>query len=310
VSLYYAEVSRIGLLTAEEEKTLFTRLDRLRRRCDSVRALLDSQGVHVDVEPSPDGEYVRVLLRRYRALSTAVDRLRARIAEANLRLAVALAKKYQGRGLTLADLIQEANIGLLRAVDKYDVRRGVRFAPYAAWWIQQSIGLAIFAQARIVRLPAYLLERQRQLRTAREASGDSATLDDLAKAVGITPAQARRALDAEMDTFSLDAPLSPESRTTASELLADGEEKRPDVLIERAELLEQVEQLLSSLDPRTERILKLRYGFEDGIARSLQEVGEEMNLSRERVRQIEMSALQRFRTRGNVERLYALTGRT
>jgi RNA polymerase primary sigma factor len=311
VAIYYAEIGRIRLLSAEEEHAVFVRLDRLRRWRDSVKGSLESQGVRFgdDLQPQTPDENPRVRerIRRYVALVKAVEVVRAHIAQTNLRLAVALAKKYQGRGLTLSDLIQEANIGLLRAVDKFDVRRGVRFAAYAAWWIQQAIGTAVVGQARIVRVPAYLQERQRRLRIARDASVDAATLGDLAQAVGITPEQAQRALDAEMDTLSLDAPLSSQSRVTVGEFLAEREERRPDVITERAELQEHVERLFASVDPRTERILKMRYGFEDGVARSLQEVGDAMNLSRERVRQIEMTALQRFRARGNVERLRALS---
>lgn len=311
VAIYYSEIGRIRLLTPEEERAVFVRLDRLRRWRRSLRETLEAQGAEFSDERQPlftgDDTRTRERIRRYVTLAQAVDVVSASIVRTNLRLAVAIAKKYQGRGLTLSDLIQEANIGLLRAVEKFDVLRGVPFAAYAAWWIQQALSVAILGQTRIVRVPTYLQDRQRRLRAARETSPSSATLDDLAESVGITPNQAQRALDADMDTLSLDAPLSSQSRATVGEFLAERDDRRPDSLVERAELVEHIERLFDSVDPRTERILKLRYGFEDGVSRSLQEVGDELNLSRERVRQIELTALQRFRSRGNVERLRDLS---
>lgn len=308
VAVYYTEIGRIPLLTPDAERATFARLERLRRWRDALRETLEFRGVSFDGDRPlpPENPSLQERVRRYLALTKAVEKVRGSIAQANLRLAVVLAKKYQGRGLSLADLIQEANIGLLRAIDRFEVRRGVRFAAYAAWWIQQALGIAIFAHGRMVRLPAYLQERQRRLRLAMESSHKTTTVAELADSLGITSVQAQRALDADVDTLSLDTPLSFHSRATVGELLAAPRERQPDCLVEYAEMVEHVERLFADLDPRTEKILRLRYGFEDGVARSLQEVGEVMNLSRERVRQIEKRAFQRFRTRGNIAQLRAL----
>jgi RNA polymerase primary sigma factor len=233
--------------------------------------------------------------REYRTLSRIIEHTTRGIIKANLRLPVAIAKKYQGRGLSLPDLIQEGTLGLLRAVEKYDHTRGVRFAAYAGWWIQQRMGLAIANQGRTVRVPTYLLEWQRKLRQCKANRVGAGSVESLAEAAGLTIDQAKRALDADTETVSLDACLSPSAVGPIAETIEDVDGPRPDQVTEDAAMRDAVAAALGELDPRTARVLRLRYGFEDGVGRSLQEVGKVMRLSRERIRQIEAAAFDRLR---------------
>jgi RNA polymerase sigma factor (sigma-70 family) len=292
VSIYLNEIGRIPLLTPDEERRAFARLDNARRRRKSVAEDLRAVRKQGDDE-APTRE--RALRRQYRALSEIADQTTRAIINANLRLPVAVAKKYQGRGLSLPDLIQEGTLGMLRAVDKFDRARGVRFAAYASWWIQQRIGLAIANQGRTVRVPTYLQEWQRKLRQCRANGMGSESVERLATEAGLTIEQTKRAMDAEMETISLDAAASPTTTAAIAETIEDVDRPRPDAISEGVAMREAVETALGDLDPRTARILRLRYGFEDGVDRSLQEVGKVMRLSRERIRQIEAAAFDRLR---------------
>lgn len=292
VSIYLNEIGRIPLLSVDEELKAFARRrtaqDRRKQVAAERRALLDDPTARA----AADGKRLR---REHRALSRIVDHTTRGIIHANLRLPVAVAKKYQGRGLSLPDLIQEGTLGLLRAVEKYDHRRGVRFSAYASWWIQQRIGLAISNQGRTVRVPTYLQEWQRKLRQCRSTRLSDESVESLAAASGLTVDQAKRALDADVETISLDAPISPDGPTAIADTIEDVDGPRPDTVTEDAAMREAVEAALGDLDPRTAHVLRLRYGFEDGVGRSLQEVGKVMRLSRERIRQIEAAAFDRLR---------------
>jgi len=306
---YLSAIGHEALLTADEEYALFARLHRLNRWRDDVDGQMRRMSADAEVGGPVASRNMRGRRRRHAALVAATDAVRRQIIESNLRLAVAIAKRFQTRGISLSDLVQEANVGLIRAVDRFDHERGVRFAAYAAWWIQQSVGLAIMTQARTIRLPAYLQERQRQLRRIAADAPATASVSELAEKSGMTAEQAWRALRAEIDTVSLDLPVSPESRMTVGEAIEDAQTPRPDESAERSELSERVERMLATVEPRARHILRLRYGFDDGVSRSLQEVGDTMQLSRERVRQIESSAFERLRIKGDLEvlREYAVS---
>ncbi len=292
VSIYLNEIGRIPLLSPDEERRAFTRLHNARRRRKKVAQDLRVVREREDAE-APARQ--TALTRQYRTLSQIVDHTTRAIINANLRLPVAVAKKYQGRGLSLPDLIQEGTLGMLRAVDKFDHARGVRFAAYAGWWIQQRIGLAIANQGRTVRVPTYLQEWQRKLRQCRSNGVGSESVERLADEAGLTVDQTKRAIDAETETISLDASPSPNTTSAIAETIEDVDGPRPDAISEGVAMREAVEIALGDLDPRTARVLRLRYGFEDGVDRSLQEVGKVMRLSRERIRQIEAAAFDRLR---------------
>jgi RNA polymerase primary sigma factor len=311
VGLYLARIHRVPLLSAEEELGLFTRLHALRRWQNRLREGLERSGVMCSGDApvlTCDDARLRLRVRRLRAVGAAAEAVRNRIVEANLRLAVAMAKRYQNRGVCLPDLVQEANLGLIRAVERFDHRKGVRFGTYAAWWIQQALGLAVANTGRTVRVPAYLQEWQRRLHNARERSAgtEDVPLAALARSAGISERQARRALVTDRETLYLDAPTSADTRRTLSATLPDATTPRPDEEAERAELSQAVESALAHVDERTARVLRLRYGFDDGVPRSLQEVGDILHLSRERIRQVESEAFQRLRSPVRARQLRAL----
>ena len=238
----------------------------------------------------------------------ASEAVRGEIIRANLRLPVAIAKHFRCNGVGMSDLVQEGTLGLMRAVEKFDAARGVRFSAYAAWWIQQAIRLAIAQHARTVRLPTYIQQWQRKLRQVRaDARGASAT-DSLAREVGISEEQCRRAMDADMATVSLDGPVRGEGACTIAEMLEDVAGPRPDKAAEHAALCQEIESAFEGLDPRTARILRLRYGFEDGTSHSLQDVGNVLDLSRERIRQLEAAALNHLRHPARAARLREFAG--
>ena len=289
LTAYLNDIGRLPLLSREEERALFERFNRLR---DAWRQAQDPLGSEAE-----SGSAHRRLVGHHRSLTTAVEDVRRDLIRGNLRLPVTIAKGFCGRRLSMADLVQEGTLGLIRAVEKFDVERGVRFSAYASWWIQQAIRLAITTHARTVRLPAYIQQWQRKLRQA----DDGSEIASLADRVGISPDQARRALAADVETVSLDGPAL--GTGTLADLLEDRGALRPDRVAEESALREEIESAFMSLDPRTARILRLRYGFEDGMSHSLQEVGKTLALSRERIRQLEAAALDRLRHPARAARL-------
>ncbi|OGY24694.1 MAG: RNA polymerase sigma factor RpoD [Candidatus Woykebacteria bacterium RBG_13_40_7b] len=256
VRMYLKEIGKIPLLKAEEEVEL-------------------AKGVERDDEKSIE-----------------------KLTSANLRLVVSIAKKYVGRGLTLLDLIQEGNIGLIRAVQKFDWRKGYKFSTYATWWIRQAITRAIADQARTIRIPVHMVETiNRYIRTSRrlmQELGREPTPNEIAQAMGIEPDKVREIVKVSQEPTSLEAPVGEEKDSTLGDFIPD-DEIRPEEQASAELLKSHIGEVLDTLNDREKKVLKLRFGLEDGRQRTLEEVGREFGVTRERIRQIEAKALRKLR---------------
>jgi RNA polymerase primary sigma factor len=238
------------------------------------------------------------------------DRAKGELIEANLRLVVAIARKHAGQGLQLGDLIQEGNIGLMRAVDKFDYKRGFKFSTYATWWIRQSITRAIADQGRTIRTPVHMVETGNRLASARnrlaQARGREPTLEELADEVGLPLAKTQMALLARREPVSLEAPAGEDGTSRLVDFVADNDRGDAlDTLLEKR-FVEGTRELLATLTAREAQVIRMRFGLDGGVERTLAEIGASFALTRERIRQIETQALRKLRLPTRVKRLRAI----
>lgn len=275
VRMYLREIGRVPLLSAEEEVRLAKRMER--GRLELLKPAVDRDYRFVD-----DGEEAQ-----------------RRLTEANLRLVVSVAKKYIGRGMSLLDLIQEGNIGLIRAVEKFDYTKGYKFSTYATWWIRQAITRAIADQARTIRIPVHMVETiNRLIRISRrllQDLGREPTSEEIAEQMEISPEKVREIIKVSQEPVSLETPIGEEDDSHLGDFIEDHTALAPADAASHQLLKEQVEDVLDSLTERERKVLQLRFGLDDGRSRTLEEVGKEFHVTRERIRQIEAKALRKLR---------------
>jgi RNA polymerase nonessential primary-like sigma factor len=292
--MYLKEIGKVPLLTGEQEVTLARRIE---------------AGVHATARLESQPFLSEDQQTSLEAVATDGDMAKRQLTEANLRLVVSIAKRYVGRGMALLDLVQEGNLGLIRAVEKFDYTKGFKFSTYATWWIRQAITRGMADQARTIRLPVHLVEQVNKLarirRDLHQKLGRDATQEELAAESGIPQERITDLLDHARDPVSLDMPVGSDEEAPLGDFIEDGESADAETTVISHLLHEDLRRVLATLDDREQQVIRMRYGLDDGQPRTLDQIGRRFGLSRERVRQIEREVMAKLRIGERADRLRA-----
>lgn len=291
VRMYLKEIGKVPLLSAEEEIDLAQHMENGAVAKEKIAILRKRE----EEEGEDNSEEIAELQKE----ADLGDEAKKRLAEANLRLVVSIAKRYVGRGMLFLDLIQEGNLGLIKAVEKFDYRKGYKFSTYATWWIRQAITRAIADQARTIRIPVHMVETINKLirisRQLLQELGREPSPEEIAAEMNMPVERVREILKISQEPVSLETPIGEEEDSHLGDFIQDDNVPVPADAAAFTLLKEQLEEVLSTLTEREQKVLTLRFGLEDGRARTLEEVGKEFNVTRERIRQIEAKALRKLR---------------
>ena len=295
VRMYLKEIGKVPLLSAEEEIELAKNMEAGAVAKEKI-AILKSREENATEEELAE---IREEIKNLQKDLDAGDEAKKRLAEANLRLVVSIAKRYVGRGMLFLDLIQEGNLGLIKAVEKFDYRKGYKFSTYATWWIRQAITRAIADQARTIRIPVHMVETINKLirvsRQLLQELGREPSPEEIAAEMNMPVERVREILKISQEPVSLETPIGEEEDSHLGDFIQDDNVPVPADAAAFTLLKEQLEEVLGTLTEREQKVLTLRFGLEDGRARTLEEVGKEFNVTRERIRQIEAKALRKLR---------------
>lgn len=295
VRMYLKEIGKVPLLSADEEIELAQNMEDGAVAIEKINVLKGRLDGASEEEKAEIKEEIKTLQRDVDKGADAKKRL----AEANLRLVVSIAKRYVGRGMLFLDLIQEGNLGLIKAVEKFDYKKGYKFSTYATWWIRQAITRAIADQARTIRIPVHMVETINKLirvsRQLLQELGREPSPEEIAKEMSMPVDRVRKILKISQEPVSLETPIGEEEDSHLGDFIKDDNVPVPADAAAFTLLKEQLEEVLGTLTEREQKVLTLRFGLEDGRARTLEEVGKEFNVTRERIRQIEAKALRKLR---------------
>ncbi len=295
VRMYLKEIGKVPLLTADQEVSLAKRIEAGLHAVDKLDADADTDELSDNKNAS------------LHAVKRDGQLARRQLTEANLRLVVSIAKRYVGRGMALLDLIQEGNLGLIRAVEKFDYTKGFKFSTYATWWIRQAITRAIADQARTIRIPVHMVETMNKVmrisRQMLQELGREPTVEEIAAKVEMTPDKVREIQRISQEPVSLETPVGEEDDSSLGDFVEDPNVIAPATAAARALLSEAIEEALQELNDRERMVVRLRFGLEDGQIRTLEEVGREFGVTRERIRQIESKTLAKLRHPTRSQRL-------
>ena len=302
VRMYLKEIGKVALLSPDEEKNLAQVMsdgNAAQEKLDADEAMRNSADADSEQGENTQSPLTAEELTTLKRLVSKGEAAKQKLAEANLRLVVSIAKRYVGRGMLFLDLIQEGNLGLIKAVEKFDYNKGFKFSTYATWWIRQAITRAIADQARTIRIPVHMVETiNKVIRVSRQLLqelGHDPSPAEIAAEMGMPVEKVREILKIAQEPVSLETPIGEEEDSHLGDFIPDEGASEPAEAASFTLLREQLMEVLDSLTPREARVLKLRFGIEDGRARTLEEVGKEFNVTRERIRQIEAKALRKLR---------------